>query len=122
MSFATEIQELVAELASEFGETATFYTYSSRTYNPATGDVTESGVTTTDITVTPPYDALEKYNNFVESQKGDRIVIMPTEGVSITPDLAQKVELDSVLYQIVQFETLSVQGMAVGYILLLRRM
>jgi hypothetical protein len=116
----TRIPPRVATLIARLGMDAVFYVPGSSTYNPATREVTETGVTQYTEKVTPP-QSMDYYANGDTIRWGDRRIYLPASGLAFTPERGMKVTLSSVAYRIEVAEPVRTGDSVAVYRLQLRR-
>ncbi len=119
MAIGDDLQGDVATALDEFGRAITIRKNAPGAYDPATGAFTVSpDVDTAAIGLLLGYSDIVTTGTLIK--QGDRRCLLKTEGLTITPEVGDKVIVGSNIYSVVSFKTIELGGIVIMYTLQLR--
>lgn len=89
------------ELILKYGKTVTFHVPDSKTYDPETGQVTETGVQDKGVVVSPPRGFEASMVNADTVREGDRRFLMYAKDATVTPVAGLEVTMDGERWTVV---------------------
>jgi len=115
-----DFAELIPELLAEFGKAVTFKT-ATQTYDPTLGRVTDSGAGTSEQTVIPPSEVLEKWMGSTTLDEGQMVIGLGNQGLTFTPYKGQRVTIDSEDWKVHEVKPIYTGTLIGLYILVMTR-
>jgi len=102
----TIFDDKLTPVLEAYGKTVTWHFEASKYYDATDGSVLTIGADTEDVKVSPPQPLSLAQTDGVVFKVGDVEFYMLAPALTFTPKLAQQVEIESVLWNVVQLEEL----------------
>jgi hypothetical protein len=115
MSFATDMRGVADSLITDLGNSATFKNKTSDVYDPTTGKTTTATADKA-VTVAGPFGVDPKLVDGDLIQARDAIITLSAEGITTwSPDVGEKVVIDSKTWVIVEIKTHRTQDTTIAW-------
>ena len=117
MSLSKALEKVADKVVSKFGGDVTIRYVAGGSYNATTGTVTESE-SDTDVKGVVVDVNVREANELI--QAGDKKLTVGAKELASAPETKDRVVINSIVYQIIQVETIEQAGDAIIYELILR--
>lgn len=118
MALSSSLRKIASKVVGKFGGDIVFRRVTAGSYNTTTGAITE---TESNTTIKGVLDAVQKLEVNELIQESDKKLTIAAADLAVTPSLADRIVISSVVHQIMKIDVIEQDNTAITYVLYLRQ-